>query len=102
MHRISLSHDVGNWRLDGVSIGEACRFSDLADAIEYAREATGAAESLIELRVNGQYVCSIHQKMGWPQRIAFRSGKRAFPVAVRLSQLISFASEYRHRPKSKR
>ena len=42
---------------------------DLADAIEYARTATGAAESMIELSVDGVYACSIHQKTGWPQRI---------------------------------
>jgi len=69
MNRLSISYDGDKtWSLDGSAIGATRTFSSLPDALAYARDLTGAAEALIELRINGIYAC-VHQKPGWPHRI---------------------------------
>jgi hypothetical protein len=69
MNRLSLSYD-GHfiWLLGGDAIGPARTFNSLPEAVACARELTGAAEALIELRVGGFSAC-IHQEQGWPRRI---------------------------------
>jgi hypothetical protein len=77
MNRLSLSYDGRfTWLLDGDAIGPTRTFSSLPDAVACARELTGAAEALIELRVAGFSAC-IHQERGWPRRIHAPEGVAA-------------------------
>jgi hypothetical protein len=57
-----------DWRLDGGAVGGSQRFASLPAAINFARETTNAAETLIELRIDEFYAC-VHQDAGWPHRI---------------------------------
>jgi hypothetical protein len=69
MNRISVSYDGRfTWLLGGEAIGATRSFSTLPEAMACARELTGAAEALIELRIDGFYAC-VHQTRGWPHRI---------------------------------
>ena len=72
MNRLSISYDGSTWSLGGDAIGLTRTFSSLPDALACARDLTGAAEALIELRIDGIYAC-VHQAAGWPHRIVNRS-----------------------------
>lgn len=67
--RFALSRNAaGQWSIEGGLPGSPPSFDDLASALAFARREVDAAEAMIELRVDGLYVC-VHQPRGWPQRI---------------------------------
>jgi hypothetical protein len=69
-HRFTVCRrdDSDDWTLD--SDGEAADhgFPTLPAALDYAREASDAEPSTIEIWVDGFYIC-VHEEQGWPRQI---------------------------------
>ncbi len=72
--RFSLRYDTpGPWILNGARCGSCVRFRDLAAALAFARDDSGAGEADIEFWVDGLYIF-VHQKRGWPHRLCAPAG----------------------------
>ena len=66
--RFAITNHGSRWTLEGLGHRQPLTFPDLASALAHARRESDADEAMIELRVDGLYVC-VHQPKGWPQRI---------------------------------
>jgi hypothetical protein len=79
IRRFSLRCDaLGPWILSGARCEGSVRFRDLAAALAFARDDSGAEEADIELWVDGLYIF-VHQARGWPHRLcapAIGAGRR--------------------------
>src|SRR5271155_4690318 len=79
IRRFSLRYDApGPWILSGAQRESCVHFRDLAAALSFARDDSGAEEADIELWVDGLYIF-VHQWRGWPHRLcaSTTSGRRS-------------------------
>jgi hypothetical protein len=79
IRHFSLRYDApGPWILSGAQRESCVHFLDLAAALSFARDDSGAEEADIELWVDGLYIF-VHQSRGWPHRLcapATSAGRR--------------------------
>jgi hypothetical protein len=67
--RYEVRYDApGPWILSGARCEGCVHFHDLAAALSFARDDSGAGEADIELHVDGFYIF-VHQSRGWPHRL---------------------------------
>jgi hypothetical protein len=69
IRHFSLRYEApGPWILSGARCEGCMHFRDLAAALSFARNDSGAEEADIELWVDGLYIF-VHQSRGWPHRL---------------------------------
>jgi hypothetical protein len=79
MNRLCFTYNGrDNWQVDGEAIGGSLCFTGLPAAVAHTRKVTRAAETLIELRIDGFYAC-VHQAAGWPHRICAPDRVASYP-----------------------
>jgi len=67
--RFAVRYDApGPWILSGARSADVMQFPDLAAALSFARDDSGAGEADIELWIDGLYIF-VHQSRGWPHRL---------------------------------
>jgi hypothetical protein len=104
--QLKIYHDQnGGWLFRGLPQQPVCRFEDLAEGLECAKQECLSAPALIELYMDGLYAV-IHQDRGWPHQLCrpqsrpriscrYEGARQRWHKLTRATNEIAVQSEFR-------